>query len=190
MANTTPHRPPGITCEVYEPGDGTRCRHYRTGGGCALPGHLECIEWRKRNPTAAPAAASGDTDLFGRALPPPATRRRTGPPPPAPAGLGRDPDVRDLPALDGSIVPPVAPPCGFGPADVASFQALGVEVCLASEQLGPIWLVSDYTGQARPEISVEHAATVIAVAAAFPGARVAAFRRLASPVGGPTETLA
>jgi hypothetical protein len=57
------------------------------------------------------------------------------------------------------------------PEDLASFQALGVEVCVVSPTLGEIWLVPAYTGAERREITPEHAMTVAALVRAFPGAQ-------------------
>ena len=60
--------------------------------------------------------------------------------------------------------------------DIASFKALGVEVCLATEGCGDVWLVPEYSGREdRKEISVRDAATLAAVCSAFPGARVTRF---------------
>ena len=65
--------------------------------------------------------------------------------------------------------------------DVASFKALGVEVCLATEDCGEVWLVPEYTGRDdRKEISVRDAATLAAVCSAFPGARVTSYQRPAA----------
>ena len=65
--------------------------------------------------------------------------------------------------------------------DIASFKALGVEVCIASEELGEVWLVPEYTGQDRRELRIDHAATLTAVCATFPGATVTSFEKLAKP---------
>lgn len=64
---------------------------------------------------------------------------------------------------------------GFTPEDIASFKALGAEVCLQSDLFGELWLVPSYTGQPRREIIPEHVATLIQVTKVFPGARVTAF---------------
>ena len=54
----------------------------------------------------------------------------------------------------------------------------GVEVCLATEGCGEVWLVPEYTGRDdRKEISVRDAATLAAVCSAFPGARVTSYER-------------
>lgn len=63
--------------------------------------------------------------------------------------------------------------------DIASFKALGVEVCFASEGIGEVWIVPEYTEQERREIRIDHAATLTAVCAAFPGAKVTSFEKLA-----------
>jgi hypothetical protein len=61
---------------------------------------------------------------------------------------------------------------GFTAEDIASFKALGVEVCLHSEAYGELWLVPAYTGRPRKEVTPEHAATVMRVLSVFPGPRV------------------
>lgn len=61
--------------------------------------------------------------------------------------------------------------------DVRRFKALKAEVCISSAA-GEIWLVPEYTQQAREELSVEDAAALVAVTRAFPDARVVAFERL------------
>ncbi|GAC1599325.1 MAG: hypothetical protein NVS3B20_21180 [Polyangiales bacterium] len=66
-------------------------------------------------------------------------------------------------------------------ADIASFKSMGIEVCIATESGGEVWLVPAYTGQPRKELSVEHAALIAATCSAFPGARVTSVTR--SPKG-------
>jgi len=41
-----------------------------------------------------------------------------------------------------------------------------------------VWLVAEYTGRDRREITPEHAATLRLIVDVFPGARVVAFDRL------------
>ena len=78
----------------------------------------------------------------------------------------------------GSISGPIDSLAGLTTADIASFKALNVEVCLATEDCGQIWLVPEYTGRAdRKEISARDAATLAAVCSAFPGARVTSFEK-------------
>ena len=87
-----------------------------------------------------------------------------------------------------SAAPPVpsAPPAEPGPPlvrnvtdeQIASFKALGVEVCIRSEHLGDIYLVPEYTGADRAELSVEHSVALTAICSAFPGAKVVQFRRV------------
>jgi hypothetical protein len=63
--------------------------------------------------------------------------------------------------------------------EIASFKALGVELRLDLDEVGPVWLVPRYTGQSRKEITPEHAATLRLLLDAFPGARIAAFEKAA-----------
>ena len=63
--------------------------------------------------------------------------------------------------------------------DLASFQALGAEVCIESPTLGELWLVPAYTGAERSEITPEHAMKVAAIVRAFPGAQLSQWITLA-----------
>ena len=65
--------------------------------------------------------------------------------------------------------------------EIDSFKALGVELCIRSEELGEVWLVPGYTGQARKEITPEHAATLRLLLEAFPGGRVTSFGKPLAP---------
>ena len=169
------------TCPHYDPvPGGKRCRHYLDNGACSLPDELMCTEWLKANGHEVPPVpargkdSSSELDLFGnpvQAAPPPA-REGTKPP------LRRE-------STDVSEAPPLQ---ALSDEDIASFKALGVEVCIESEACGSIWLVPAYTGADRKEISVEHAATLALICSVFPGARVVSFERspdgTAAPTGG------
>ena len=177
--STTSDKPVGITCGKYVRGEGKRCLHYLANGGCALPDELMCVEWLKLNghrppphrPDPGPAK-----DLFGNPIAAPAAKTKIADPPPAPAA-----DAAPEPAAETR--PPLR---GLTTEDIESFKALRVEVCLRSEALGEIWLVPAYTGQARKELTPEHAATIARVIDAFPGARVTAFDKQ-SPGAPPKE---
>jgi hypothetical protein len=189
-ATATAERPPGITCPHYEsqPGE-KRCRHYVKGGACARPDEFMCIEWLKANghavasatPPAAEApkpddtqpAPKGATDLFGKPLPvPPAATSARKPPPVGAMGVG----------ATSAPEPEARPPLrGLTTEDIESFKALGVEVCLRSEAIGEVWLVPDYTGRERKEITPEHAATLCRVLDAFPGSQVVSFEKNPEP---------
>jgi hypothetical protein len=194
-----PTAAPEITCPRYDPVPGTkRCKHYLKGGACSLPDEFMCVEWLKANghhvppplppldpveaepptePAPAPAPPSSPTqpradrterDLFGAPVRPrPATRS------------SREPELasseRSRPELDPRDVPVVR---NLSDEDIASFKALNVEVCLATDDCGEIWLVPEYTGRAdRKEVSARDAATLAAVCSAFPGARVTSFEK-------------
>ncbi|HHH28953.1 MAG TPA: hypothetical protein ENK57_11500 [Polyangiaceae bacterium] len=192
-----------FTCPHYDPKPGSkRCRHYLDGGPCARPDEFMCIEWMKANGHAVPspsepkasdavvpepasskpngkavsreAASPGvATDLFGNPLPEPEPVARStrqvdaAPPAPRPAS---DDAAEDTPPLRGLTT-----------EDIESFKALRVEVCLSSEAFGEVWLVPEYTGQDRKEITPEHAATICRVLEAFPGSRVIAFEKNPKP---------
>jgi hypothetical protein len=66
---------------------------------------------------------------------------------------------------------------GLTTDDITSFKALGAEVHFKSDTYGDVWLVPAYTDQPRKELTVEHAATIVRVLAAFPGSRVLAFNK-------------
>lgn len=182
---TAPQRPAGVTCETYVRGEGKRCRHYLANGGCALPGVGTCTEWRKANGLARPhrdgaappapvppeKSAPTEVDLFGHPLPEAGSKRPSAKPsPPAPS-----PGVTELAVPHAKALP--SPLRGLTDKDIASFKALGAEVCFTSESYGEVWLVPAYTGQARKELTPEHAATLVRVLSAFPGSRVMSFEK-------------
>jgi len=122
---------PPVTCPKYDPLPGTkRCRHYLPNGACALADEFMCVEWMKVNgpaqaPVATPSPAPFTLDLFGAPMvhaPPGAL------PPAAPA-----PPASSAPAVVGAL----------SQLDVASFKARGLEVLLATSQLGDVWLVTE-----------------------------------------------
>ena len=192
-------RPTGITCPHYEALPGRKhCRHYLDNGACSRPDEFMCTEWMKANghvvedltrQPAGPVAesplrealASSPLDLFGNpnpdfqptevtpAAPPKSSGRPQGTPavpPPATSTPTNDADTAERPPLRGLTTD-----------DIDSFKALRAEVCLSSDAFGEVWLVPDYTGQARKEITPEHAATICRVIEAFPGSRVVSFEK-------------
>lgn len=170
MPSSKPARLP-ITCPDFDPlHGGKRCRHYLPNGACSRPDHFMCDEWLKVNPPKPRPLEQHQ--LFGPpqvvaapvpSAPPPAARRA----PAAPAAM---------PGAPGAETNPGAVRC-LSEADVASFKALGVEVCLESDAIGEVWLVPAYTGAERQELSVEHALLLAAVGSVFPGAKVTSLRR-------------
>ncbi|MCP3104214.1 hypothetical protein LZ198_35660 [Myxococcus sp. K15C18031901] len=186
-------RPPGVTCETYVRAEGSRCLHYRPGGACTLPVVGTCTEWLKVNrqarppreevaphvPVAPAKSAPAAVDLLGNPLRESATKKPTLAPRPAPPAA---PPVVTEPDAQG----PLSVPRGLTDEDIASFKALGAEVCFRAETCGEVWLVPAYTGQARKELTPEHAATLVRVLSAFPGSRVMSFeKRPASAEGSP-----
>lgn len=190
----TPEAERRVECRHYEPLPGSRrCKHYLDGGACARPDEFMCVEWLRANghtvpapaaaPVAAPAAApvaasaaapvlsaastpvpdaSVERDLLGQPLAPRLEKQRVAPAP-APAAV-------QAPASDVALVRHLTD------EEITSFRALGVEVCLASEHCGEVWIVPEYTGRGdRRELRVDHAATLTAICAAFPGAKVVSF---------------
>ncbi|MCP3170161.1 hypothetical protein [Myxococcus qinghaiensis] len=181
---TAAQRPAGVTCEKYVPGEGRRCLRYLSHGGCTLPGVSRCTEWLKANGQAAPRRevavpspapvdsssprpATGTLDLFGHPLHGAAPKQARPAAPPLNVKAPSEPDtVSSLPDLRGLTT-----------EDIASFKALGAEVCFRSETYGEVWLVPAYTGQSRKELTPEHAATLVRVLSAFPGSRVMSFEK-------------
>ena len=170
---TSPVRLP-ITCPRYEPVPGTkRCRHYHANGACGLPDEFMCIEWLKANGHATPAPVTPvatsvvGRDLFGNPL----TE--------SPSSVTPSPTARaEAPPVRREEVPIVRT---LADVDIASFKALGLEVRLATEDVGDVWIVPAYTGADRHELSVDHAALIAAVASAFSGARVTSLVRKPKP---------
>lgn len=159
-------RPEGITCAQYVRGEGKRCRHYLPNGACSLPTEFMCVEWLKRNGHLPPPAAR---DLFGNPLPNPSLATPATP----------QPRVVENPAARTEQSPVVEQPPlsrrGLTTEEIESFKALGVEVCIRSQEYGELWLVSAPTGQPRKELTPEHLATIARVFDVFPGSRVVAF---------------
>jgi hypothetical protein len=146
-----------VECPKYQPRAGSkRCQHYLDNGACALSTELMCVEWLKCNrhfvsqDHASPRTAQP-------AILPSVAPGEPDPPPPVPAHA-RAPIAQE---------------------EIDSFKALGVELRLDLDEAGPVWLVPRYTGQARKEITPEHAATLRLLLDAFPGARIAAFEKTA-----------
>jgi hypothetical protein len=156
---------PPITCVLYAAvSGGPRCQHYRGAGVCGVHGKLleECSEWRKINPAlATPTVVLEQRGGEQR-------QRAPGPSPfegdaacvsPDPAGAAQalaTPMSRVLTA-----------------EDIATFKALGAEVCITCEA-GELWIVPEYRDATRREMSVEHVAKILLLTSAFPGAKVRA----------------
>jgi hypothetical protein len=196
-------RPAGITCPHYEAIPGRKhCRHYLDNGACSLPTEFMCVEWMKANgylvedvarePVVATpqdsirqALASSPLDLFGNPNPDyrPAPPKGTAsiPSTMAPsrrASPRRVEGTRSVPSpAEPTNASQPSPQRGLTTADIESFKALGVEVCLSSEAFGEVWLVPAYTGRDRKEITPVHAATICRVVEAFPGSRVVSFEK-------------
>lgn len=160
----TDDKPAGITCEQYVRGEGKRCRHYLPNGACSLPGEFMCVEWLKKNGQRPPPPAK---DLFGNPLPDPPAKKPAKPQQP----------TADTPTVAVEQPTTAEPRRGLTKDDIDSFRALGVEVCIHSEDYGDLWLVPAYTGQSRKEITPEHLATLAQVLDVFPGSKVVAFDR-------------
>ena len=182
----TSRKASSITCPHYKAGPGgKRCRNYVKGGACSRPTELMCTEWLKANGHTVPQdqAATGQgpepetpaeqkpaTDLFGDPVP-----EQKSPPKSTPKK-----QTEPAPFHTGEHEAPPPPP-GLTTEDIASFKALGVEVCLRSEGVGELWLVAGYTGKDRKEITPEHAATLHHLLQVFPGSQVVSFDKNPNP---------
>ena len=164
-----------FTCPDYDALPGSkRCRSYLGNGGCAREDHFMCEEWMKANGHAVqpPSETPPARDLFGNALP--------DEPPPKKLATEKPSTPKPSPVSDQLIADRDVPLVrNLTDEDIASFKALGVEVCIASEEIGEVWIVPEYTGQDRRELRIDHAATLTAGCATFPGAKVTSFEKLA-----------
>lgn len=177
-SNTTHgERDTDFGCPHYEAVPGKkRCRHYLDGGSCARPDEFMCVEWLRLNKKAKPAPKTkGPTDLFGNPVPEPKQPKRTTPTQQRPTAAV--PSLAPAP----EVVEEREPLRGLTTEDIDGFKKLGVEVCLESEAFGEVWLVPEYTGQDRKEITPEHAATIARVMEAFPGSKVVSFEKSPKP---------
>lgn len=125
------------------------------------------------NPDYRPEAApKGSTDLFGNPVPEPKRPKRTTPTQQRPTAASSSPV-----AVVDEPTPEREPLRGLTTDDIDGFKKLGVEVCLESEAFGEVWLVPEYTGRERKELTPEHAATIARVMEAFPGSKVVSFEK-------------
>jgi hypothetical protein len=175
-----------ILCTLYQAPPGVvRCDHYRGDGVCAVhaAGLTECTEWRLRNPEAATpealapapgessAPSAGTLPLFGGGaapVPPMSSRRAT------PAASAAVVDRGDVAAGDPAAARPLPP--GLTEADVESFGALRVEMCITGP-MGDVWIVPELKDPSRIEMTPRHAAAVAWFVHAF-GKQVAEVHRL------------
>ena len=154
-----------ITCPHFNAIAGTkRCEDYITNGSCRRPDQFMCVEWLKVNSAPAPV----ERDLFGATVARPA-------PKPRPVPTVTATPKPNLPMASSEPVASISRT--VNEADVASFKAMGLEVCLESETLGQVWIVPEYTKAVRTELKVEHALLLATVGSVFPDARVTALRR-------------
>jgi hypothetical protein len=174
--------PAPVTCPHYAPLPGVRrCRHYLPNGACDRPDEFLCVEWLKGNAHRAPVGGSGEDamgasplvdrfperwlSLFDHGPAPLSQSRRLARARLAPPSL---PVVR-------SFTPPPVPPTSA--EDVAALAERYAETQLETEELGSVWIVAEPTGADRLELTYRDAATLAAVCAAFPGARVVSLER-------------
>jgi hypothetical protein len=165
-----------IICPVYRPlPNSRRCADFIDNGGCRREDTFLCSEWLRANPklavpdvTPLAMAVRGDA-VPGKALQGPAVR-------------GAEPEVgghsdRRPPAAASAAPVRVVAVRALTNDDVESFRALGVSVSLRTEDGTEIWIVDEYSQLDRNELRADHAATLAALCAAFPGARATKFVR-------------
>ena len=175
----------GYDCAHYQPRSSSkRCQHYLDGGACSLASEFMCVEWLKRNGHPVPERHPTRTmppaqpALFPALVPANQDDVPTAPSTPEPASR---PSVAPM-VPEGEPAPaPAHPRAPITPDEINSFKALGVELCIHSEELGEVWLVPRYSGQPRKEITPEHAATLRLLLEAFPGGRVTSFGKPLAP---------
>ena len=168
----------GVTCQNYSPKPNSkRCEHYQDGGTCILPDEFLCSEWQKANAGRVPSGNETqpsaktekrlDTDLLGQPLPKPIQKST--------------PVKTEVPQPEAKSKTEHVEPVlirGLTDADIASFKALNVEVSISNDNIGEVWLVPEYTGKDRKEISCEDAAFITSVCATFPGAKITSFEKM------------
>jgi hypothetical protein len=158
--------------------------HFQTGGVCAMraPDLEECTEWRAlpdnvhrpvpRLVVESRAARAAALPLFAP--------RGTDSGMPAKAQVSAS-SARSTSAARGTAASvdaavPLPTPAGISEVDIADFKARRIEFCMTTRG-GDVWVVHEYRDPSRLEISIDHAATVVAVALAF-GAQAQELRRL------------
>lgn len=157
----------GIVCPHYRAvSPAKRCESYVDGGTCARPDHFLCVEWERAN---------------AHRLPRPPVSPPGAPPSTPETGQGSMGNVVQLRPKDPRVSAPhaqIAEGDGHGlfQIDLGSLARRGLRACIASESLGEIWLVPEYTGSHDRELSYEHAAMLSAICAAIPGAQVVELR--------------
>lgn len=135
-----------------------------------------CSSDSKHEPEAPVASASrltsANRDLFGNPIELPQPKLRPIANGPAPAIATHQPKLAPSPApVDTPLVRAVTE------ADVASFKLFGIEACINSDKLGPVWIVPEYTNESRHELKIEHAMVLAAVTSVFANAQVVAIRK-------------
>ena len=156
-------KPANISCHRFAAdAGGRRCRHYLEGGFCDLDTEFRCVEWMKKN---------GQVEAAERIIRMQAEEQ----------GLVPRKSAQPAPSVERTVLLH-----RLSDEDVASWKALGVEVCIASDEVGEVWLVPEYTGRSdRKELRIDHAVALTAVCGAFPGARIMSFGRHESAEGKP-----
>ena len=160
------------SCPHYSQVAGSkRCAHYLDGGACAREDEFMCIEWLRLNHPDNPLVRKTEkgkparTDLFGNPVPEELATEAESEEPPVASGRTPEPEKKREPPIVRNVTD----------EEIASFKALGASVCIRSEDVGDVWLVPEYTDKDRLELRIDHAATLTAICAAFPGAKVTAY---------------
>lgn len=176
-----------IECPVYRPTpESRRCVDFVDGGACARPDIFMCTEWVAANQRSAPRdgtrGESTRAETAGSGEPRAAEVAQPAAPRSAASSCTRGAQTVPHPSRSGQGPLPETPPRVLAvrtltTEELDSFRALGVSVCVRSDELGEVWIVPEYTTAERSELRVDHAATLAALCAAFPGARAVAFER-------------
>jgi len=170
MALDDLERPSGITCPKYRKEVGSkRCQHFVSGGSCALPDEVLCVEFVKANPAKFPEYQHPLLPGTAPAIIPPKSPRQPAQQhtQPIPLRVIRSPN-HEADAITQLVNDP----------DLAALVDRGLELQIEGWGDRDLWLVPSYTPQRdqRCELSYRDAATLANTLIPFPGAKVVSIR--------------
>ncbi len=183
-----------FNCPHYTPLDGKHCKDYREGGNCFRSG-MKCSEWLKVNPStlltisftpAQPGSETNQAEAPQEQLDSAMQENLFDGAEPVTPSQKRNPKTRLTPEQasyakskekekEKEQMDVLLPPPGMTDEHIESFKRLRAEVCIDTKYCGPVWLVPEYTGQSRKELTPEHYATLWHVTELFPGASLTSF---------------
>ena len=119
-----------------------------------------------KSPAQEQSPDSVPRDLFGDPLPPPKLKKK-----PSIKKPELSAQIKQAPESEPVVIRSITE------EQIKSFKDLRAEVCIKTESGQKIWLVPEYTGQDRNEVSAEHAAYYTMICSTFPGAKITDFVR-------------